>query len=191
MKKIKTWKFFIVTVFFNFSQLWLTWKNALRTYLLVRTLWFCHLFNFLTLKALRVISLLYKTQWSRELRTWSRKMNLTDTSTNSFHNFNWKRIGTTNENLNFDKGQCSSSLHNTFSLLSVTYCAMFNLFLNILFLFFHYKPIYLWIQLSMKLISCPKFFILHILIAFTHEYILSLSRIIPSSSRAFCRPVIR
>ena len=79
---------------------------------LYRTLWFCHLFNFLILKALRVISikfllvvsLLYKTQWSWELRTWSRKMNLIDTSTNSFHNFYWKRIGTTNENLNFDNG---------------------------------------------------------------------------------------
>ena len=41
-------------------------------------------------------------QWSWELRTWSHKMNLIDTSTNSPHYFHWKQIRTTNENLNFD-----------------------------------------------------------------------------------------
>ena len=54
----------------------------------------------LTFKALRVISvtfllvvsLLYKTQWSWELRTWSHKMNLIDTSTNSPHYFYWKQM---------------------------------------------------------------------------------------------------
>ena len=43
-----------------------------------------------------------ETEWSWELRTWSGKMNLIYTSTNCPHCFSWKRIGTTNENLNFD-----------------------------------------------------------------------------------------
>ena len=42
----------------------------------------------------------YKTEWSWELRTWSHKMNLIDTSTNSPYYFHWKRI--TDENLNVD-----------------------------------------------------------------------------------------
>ena len=58
----------------------------------------------ISVKFLLVVSLLYKTQWSWELRTWSHKMNLIDTSTNSLHYFYWKQIGTTNENLNFDIG---------------------------------------------------------------------------------------
>ena len=49
-----------------------------------------------------VILLLYKTEWSWELRAWSHKMNAIDTSTNSPHYFYWKRIGITNENLNCD-----------------------------------------------------------------------------------------
>ena len=40
-------------------------------------------------------------EWSRESGTWSQKMNLIDTSTNSRH-FYWKRIGITNENLSID-----------------------------------------------------------------------------------------
>ena len=64
----------------------------------------------LTLLALRVISInfllvismLCKTVWSWELRAWSHKMNIIDTSTNSPHYFYWKRIGITHENLNFD-----------------------------------------------------------------------------------------
>ena len=47
----------------------------------------------MSVKFLHVISLLYKTEWSWELRTWSHKMNLIDTSTNSPHYFFWKRIG--------------------------------------------------------------------------------------------------
>ena len=46
--------------------------------------------------------MLYKTEWSWELRTWSHKINLIDTSTNSPHYFYWQRIGITSENLNFD-----------------------------------------------------------------------------------------
>ena len=49
-----------------------------------------------------VILLLYKTEWSWELRAWSHKMNAIDTSTNSPHYFYWKRIGITNDNLNCD-----------------------------------------------------------------------------------------
>ena len=56
----------------------------------------------ISVKFLLVISLLYKTEWSWELRTWSHKMNPIDTSRNSPHYFYWKRIGITNENLNFD-----------------------------------------------------------------------------------------
>ena len=39
--------------------------------------------------------MLYKTEWSWELRTWSHKMNVIDNSTNSPHCFYWKRIGIT------------------------------------------------------------------------------------------------
>ena len=53
-------------------------------------------------KFLPAISQLNKTAWSWELRTWSYKMNLIDTSTNSPHYFYSKRIGITNDNLNFD-----------------------------------------------------------------------------------------
>ena len=57
----------------------------------------------ISVKYLLVISLLYKTQWSWESRTWSHKMNLIDASTNSPHYmyFYWKRIGMANEDLNF------------------------------------------------------------------------------------------
>ena len=41
--------------------------------------------------------MLYKTNWSGELRAWSGKINLIDTSTNSPHYFYWKYIGTRNE----------------------------------------------------------------------------------------------
>ena len=58
----------------------------------------------ISVKFLLVITLLYKTEWSWELRTWSHKMNLIDTSTNSPHFFYWKRIGITNENLNLMLG---------------------------------------------------------------------------------------
>ena len=72
--------------------------------------WFLFPQGGLTLQALRVtsvkflfvISLLYKKKWSWELRTWSHKMNLIDTSTNSPHYFYWKRMRITNQNLNFD-----------------------------------------------------------------------------------------
>ena len=56
----------------------------------------------ISFKFLLIISMLYKTEWSWELRTWSHKMNLIDTSTNSSHYFYWQRIGITSENLNFD-----------------------------------------------------------------------------------------
>ena len=56
----------------------------------------------MSVKFLLIISMLYKTEWSWELRTWSHKINLIDTSTNSPHYFYWQRIGITSENLNFD-----------------------------------------------------------------------------------------
>ena len=56
----------------------------------------------MSIKFLLIISLLYKTEWSWELRTWLHYMNLIDTSTNSPHYLYWKCIGITNENLNFD-----------------------------------------------------------------------------------------
>ena len=56
----------------------------------------------ISFKFLLIISMLYKTEWSWELRTWSHKINLIDTSTNSPHYFYWQRIGITSENLNFD-----------------------------------------------------------------------------------------
>ena len=56
----------------------------------------------MSVKFLLIISMLYKTEWSWELRTWSHKINLIDTSTNSPHYFYWQHIGITSENLNFD-----------------------------------------------------------------------------------------
>ena len=58
----------------------------------------------ISFKFLLIISMLYKTEWSWELRTWSHKINLIDTSTNSPHYFYWQRIGITSEHLNFDVG---------------------------------------------------------------------------------------
>ena len=43
-----------------------------------------------------------ETGWWQESRVWSCKMNLTDFSRSSLHHYYRKRIGTTNENLNFD-----------------------------------------------------------------------------------------
>ena len=65
---------------------------------------------FLTLKALRaisikfllVISMLGKTEWWWELRTWSHKIDLLDILSSSPHHFCRKWIGATNENSNFD-----------------------------------------------------------------------------------------
>ena len=56
----------------------------------------------ISMKFLLIISMLYKTEWSWELSTWSGKKNLADISTNSPHYFYWKGIRTVNENLNFD-----------------------------------------------------------------------------------------
>ena len=52
----------------------------------------------ISLKFLHVISILCKTEWWWELSTWSQKINLTDTSTNSPYNFYWKCMGTTKQN---------------------------------------------------------------------------------------------
>ena len=51
---------------------------------------------------LLVISMLHKTEWSWELRTWSHKINLLDIVSTSPHYFCRKWIGATNENPNFD-----------------------------------------------------------------------------------------
>ena len=51
----------------------------------------------ISIKFLLIISMLYKTNWSGELRACSGKINLMDTSTNSPHYFYWKHIGTRNE----------------------------------------------------------------------------------------------
>ena len=63
------------------------------------TLWVLRL---ISIKFLLEISMLYKTKWSWELRTWSQKISPTDTSTTSPHYFHRKPIGVTNENLNSD-----------------------------------------------------------------------------------------
>ena len=49
-----------------------------------------------------VISILWKSQWSWELRTWSHKMGLFDILSTSAHYFCRKWIGATNESSNFD-----------------------------------------------------------------------------------------
>ena len=54
------------------------------------------------IKFLLVISILCKTEWSWELRTWSHKMTLLDILSTSRLYFCGKWIGATNENLNFD-----------------------------------------------------------------------------------------
>ena len=56
----------------------------------------------ISIKFLLIISMLYKTDWSGELRACSGKINLIDTSTNSPHCFYWKYIGTRYEINNFD-----------------------------------------------------------------------------------------
>ena len=65
----------------------------------------CSLFlRVISIKFLLVISMLCKTEWSWELRTWSHKMNLLDILSTSPHYFCRKWIGATNENSNFDLG---------------------------------------------------------------------------------------
>ena len=56
----------------------------------------------ISIKFLLVISMLCKTEWSWELRTWSHKMYLLDILSTSPHYFCRKWIGATNENSNFD-----------------------------------------------------------------------------------------
>ena len=56
----------------------------------------------ISINFLLVISMLCKTEWSWELRTWSHKMNLIDILSTSSHYFCRKRMGATNENSNFD-----------------------------------------------------------------------------------------
>ena len=56
----------------------------------------------ISIKFLLVISVLFKTEWSWELRTWSHKMNLLDILSTSPHYLGGKWIGATNENSNFD-----------------------------------------------------------------------------------------
>ena len=55
----------------------------------------------ISIKFLLSISKLNKTMWSWKLTAWSQKMNLIDTSTNFLHYSYYKRIRTTNKNLNF------------------------------------------------------------------------------------------
>ena len=56
----------------------------------------------ISIKFLLVISLLYKTEWSWELRTLSHKMNLLDILSTSLHYFGGKWMVATNANSNFD-----------------------------------------------------------------------------------------
>ena len=56
----------------------------------------------ISIKFFLVISMLCKTEWSWELRTWSHKMNLVDILSTSPHYLGGKWIGTSNENSNFD-----------------------------------------------------------------------------------------
>ena len=56
----------------------------------------------ISIKILHVISMLYKTDWWWELRTWSHKIQWVDTSTISHYYFYRKHIGTANRNLNFN-----------------------------------------------------------------------------------------
>ena len=74
---------------------WTRYRNTPKTCTPVLTLW---VLRMISMKFLLVISMLYKAKWSWELRTWSQKKNLIDTSTTSPHYFHWA----TNENLNFD-----------------------------------------------------------------------------------------
>ena len=55
-----------------------------------------------SIKLLLLISMLCKTGWSWELRTWSRRMNLLDILSTSPTYFCKKWIGVSNENSNFD-----------------------------------------------------------------------------------------
>ena len=57
----------------------------------------------ISIKFLLVISMLCKTQWSWDSRTWSHKMNLLDILSTSPHCFCGKWIGATNENSNLDR----------------------------------------------------------------------------------------
>ena len=56
----------------------------------------------ISIKLLLVISMLCKTEWSWELRTWSNLMNLLDILSTSPHYLCRKWIGATNENLSFN-----------------------------------------------------------------------------------------
>ena len=56
----------------------------------------------ISIKFLLAISMICKTEWSWELRTWSHKMNLLDILSTSRHYVCWKWIRATNENSNFD-----------------------------------------------------------------------------------------
>ena len=56
----------------------------------------------ISIKILHVISMLYKTDWWWELRTWSHKIQWVDTSATSHYYFYRKHIGTANRNLNFN-----------------------------------------------------------------------------------------
>ena len=56
----------------------------------------------ISIKFLLAISMICKTEWSWELRTWSHKMNLLDILSTSPHYVCWKWIRATNENSNFD-----------------------------------------------------------------------------------------
>ena len=65
----------------------------------ILTLWAIRL---ISIKFLLVISMLWKTEWSWELQTWSHMMNLLVILSPSPHHFCGKWKGATNENSNFD-----------------------------------------------------------------------------------------
>ena len=69
---------------------------------------------------LLVLSMLWGTDWSWELRTWSHKMNFLDILSTSHHYFSWKWIRTTNgiQGLSINYLLSFSSSSSSFSLLS-------------------------------------------------------------------------
>ena len=68
-----------------------------------------------------LISMLCKTEWSWELRTWSHKMNLPDILSTSPHYFCGKWNGASNENSNFDSNLRMLILLGAMSFGSISY----------------------------------------------------------------------
>ena len=76
----------------SFSSSFRKWAIIYDQKLILQTL------GVISIKFLLVIAMLCKTEWSRELRTWSHKTYLLDILSTSPHYFYIKWIGATNEN---------------------------------------------------------------------------------------------